>query len=296
MALAPRVVLVHRRTEYTELLQRHSTVGQAEFFLTSRGRSIHEVRERHEILESALKLVSTSLPPDVRQARVERNDLDRYPFSPEDIIVIVGQDGLVANVAKYLTGQPVIGIDPEPGRNSGALVRFAPSDAVALVEATIHHQLQFSQRTMVEGVLDDGQRLVALNELYFGDRGHQSSRYAITVPGGANEEQSSSGIIIATGTGSTGWSTSIATDRALTEGLPPAGSDHLRWYIREAWPSPFTGRTLTDGTLTAQEHLEFVVKSDALVLFGDGIEADHLTIGWGQKLTVGTSSRTLMLA
>lgn len=296
MALAPRVVLVHRRTEYTELLQRHSTAGQAEFFLASRGRSMQEVRERHEILQSALVSVSTSLPPDLRQARVERNDLDRYPFSPEDIIVIIGQDGLVANVAKYLNGQPVIGIDPEPNRNSGALVRFAPSEAVELVQATVHRRLQFSQRTMVEGVLDDGQRLVALNELYFGNRGHQSSRYAITVPGGDHEQQSSSGIIIATGTGSTGWSTSIAADRDLSTALPSAGSDHLRWFIREAWPSPSTGRSLTDGTLTRDERLEFVVQSDALVLFGDGIEADHLTVGWGQKLTVGTSSRTLNLA
>ncbi|CAO1654016.1 NAD(+)/NADH kinase [Salinibacterium sp. NYA9b] len=296
MALAPRVVLVHRRTEYTELLQRHSTAGQAEFFLKSRGRSIEEVRERHEVLASALTSVSTALPAELRQARVERADLDRYPFSPEDIVVIIGQDGLVANVAKYLTGQPVIGIDPEPARNSGALVRFAPSDAVELVQATIHRRLQFSQRTMVEGILDDGQRLVALNELYFGNRGHQSARYAITLPNGAREEQSSSGIIIATGTGSTGWSTSIASDRFLTAELPPAGSDHLRWYIREAWPSPSTGRSLTDGTLTSTERLEVVVQSDTLVLFGDGIEADHLSVGWGQKLTIGTSSRTLTLA
>lgn len=130
----------------------------------------------------------------------------------------------------------------------------------------------------------------------FGNRGHQASRYAITVPGSAQEQQSSSGIIIATGTGSTGWSLSIASDRDLTAALPSAASDRLRWYIREVWPSPSTRRSLTDGTLTRDEHLEFVVQSDSLVPFGDGIEADHLTVDWSQKLTVGTSSRTLTLA
>ena len=33
----PRVVLVTRRTEYDELIARHGTRGQADFFLRSRG-------------------------------------------------------------------------------------------------------------------------------------------------------------------------------------------------------------------------------------------------------------------
>src|SRR4051812_7118993 len=105
MALPTRVVLVHRRSEYEELLARHASYGQAEFFLRSRGRSIDDVVARHDAVEAALQTVSTSLPEDVRQARVERADLDRYLFAPEDVVVIVGQDGLVANVAKYLAGQ-----------------------------------------------------------------------------------------------------------------------------------------------------------------------------------------------
>ena len=36
----PRLVIVHRRTELAQLLDRHATLGQAEFFLRSRGRTI----------------------------------------------------------------------------------------------------------------------------------------------------------------------------------------------------------------------------------------------------------------
>jgi len=295
VALAPRVVLVHRRTEYTELLARHATRGQAEFFLESRGRSITEVKERHDSLQASIALVSGALPEDVRQARVERADLDRYVFSPEDVIVVVGQDGLVANVAKYLNGQPVVGIDPEPGRNAGVLVRHGAQEAGELIAAVIAGRASLDSRAMVQGTLDDGQRIVALNELYVGDDGHQSSRYVISVPGGASERQSSSGIIVTTGTGSTGWAASIASDRELQGLLPPAGSTVLGWYIREAWPSRSTGRTLTAGTLLETESLEFIVESDSLVTFGDGIEDDHLTIGWGQRLRVGVSDRRLNL-
>ncbi|MBX3100287.1 MAG: NAD(+)/NADH kinase [Salinibacterium sp.] len=295
MTLAPRIVLVHRRTEYAELLDRHATRGQAEFFLSSRGRSITEVKQRHDELEASLALVSRSLPEDTRQARVERSDLDRYAFAPEDIVVIVGQDGLVANVAKYLTGQPVIGIDPEPGRNAGVLVTHAASDAADLIAATIAARAVVHPRSMVRATLDDGQTLVALNELYFGDEGHQSSRYVVTVPGGDTERQSSSGVIVATGTGSTGWAASIATDRALESILPPADSEVLSWYIREAWPSRSTGRTLTSGLLASGDQLQFVVESDSLVTFGDGIEGDYLAVGWGQRLTVELSDRRLNL-
>ena len=115
----PRLVIVHRRTELEELLDRHATRGQAEFFLRTRGRTINDVQERHDQLMAALATVRAAVPAEWRRAEVERADLSRFMLTPEDIIAVVGQDGLVANVAKYLNGQPVLGIDPEPGRESG---------------------------------------------------------------------------------------------------------------------------------------------------------------------------------
>lgn len=126
MSLAPRVVLVHRTTEYEELVARHGTHGQAAFFLSSRGRDIEEVAERHRRAREALAEVVSAVPMTWRQARVERGDLDRFLFAPEDVVVVVGQDGLVANVAKYLAGQPVVGIDADPGRNPGCSCGTAP--------------------------------------------------------------------------------------------------------------------------------------------------------------------------
>lgn len=293
--LPVRVVFVHRRSEYEELLDRHATFGQAEFFLRSRGRSIEDVVARHDAIEAALHRVSTSLPADVRRARVERGDLDRYLFAPEDIVVAVGQDGLVANVAKYLAGQPVIGVDPEPGRNAGVLVRHSPDTAAVVVARVRQGQATLEQRAMVQATLDDGQTLVALNDLYLGDPGHQSSRYTLTVPDRGTERQSSSGIIVGTGTGSTGWSSSIANDRTLLDWLPPSGSDAVSWFVREAWPSPTTGRTLGYGDLQADQRLELVAESELLVAFGDGIEHDRLSIAWGQRILVGTSTHRLTL-
>ena len=296
MALAARVVIVYRRSEYTELLERHATYGQAEFFLRERGRSIDEVRERHEVLERAMHEVSTRLPNDVRQARLERSELDRFLFGPEDIVMPVGQDGLVANVAKYLAGQPVVGVNPEPDRNPGVLVAHRPLDATGQVQHVRAGRARVEARAMVQATLDDGQSLEALNDLYIGDSGHQSARYTVTVPDRGSERHSSSGIIAGTGTGSTGWSSSIASDRQIAPRLlPDPTSTGISWFTREAWPSIATGTRLTGGTLLDGKRLELLVESDRLVVFGDGIERDYLVAGWGQRLTVGLSERRLNL-
>jgi NAD kinase len=296
VALAARVVIVHRRSEYTELLERHATYGQAEFFLRERGRSIDDVRARHEVLEEAIHAVSTRLPDDVRQARLERSELDRYLFAPEDIVLPVGQDGLVANVAKYLHGQPVVGINPDPERNPGVLVAHGPLDAAAVVGRVRTGHARIESRAMVQATLDDGQTLEALNDLYVGDSGHQSARYTVTVPSRGSERHSSSGIIAGTGTGSTGWTSSIASDRKIdATQLPAATSTAISWFTREAWPSIATGAALTGGVLFDGQRLELVVESDRLVVFGDGIERDYLLAGWGQRLTIGLAERRLNL-
>ena len=114
MSLSPRVVLVHRRTEYEELIRRHGTRGQAAFFLSTRGRDLAELEDRHHLTSQALQRVADAIPVQWRRGTVERQDIARFLFAPDDIVVVVGQDGLVANIAKYLDGEPVIGIDPEP--------------------------------------------------------------------------------------------------------------------------------------------------------------------------------------
>ncbi|MFG2786577.1 hypothetical protein [Streptomyces sp. NPDC048419] len=295
MSLAPRAVLVHRTTEYEELVAHHGTHGQAAFFLSSRGRDIEEVADRHRRTRRALAEVTAAIPLTWRQATVERADLDRFLFAPEDVVVVVGQDGLVANVAKYLAGQPVIGIDTDPGRNPGVLVRHRPADAPTLLPAAL--ATGADELTMVEAVADDTQRLVALNEIYLGAVGHQTARYRLGLEddGGAVEAQASSGVLVGTGTGATGWIRSVWQERGGALPLPGPTESRLLWFVREAWPSPATGTSLVAGELTASGGLRVTVESERLVAFGDGMETDALHLTWGQSVRVGVAAASLRL-
>jgi len=300
MTLAPRVVVVHRRTELDGLLDQHGTRGQAEFFLRSRGRDLAAAQTRHDAQDEALREVRAGVPEAWRRGDVEREDLPRFGFEPLDVVVVVGQDGLVANVAKYVDGQPVLGVDPEPGRNPGVLVRHPARAVAGLLVAVVQGAATVRPRAMARAELDDGQWLDALNEVFVGHASHQSARYRLRTGGAAGgrdggERQSSSGLIVATGTGATGWAASIRRERAVGPALPGPDDPALAWFVREAWPSPTTGTDLTAGTLARDERLYLVVESDALVVFGDGLEADRLTATWGQTVTLGRSPRLLRL-
>ncbi|MFF3552129.1 hypothetical protein ACFYXL_01780 [Streptomyces tsukubensis] len=300
MSLAPRAVLVHRTTEYEELLARHGTAGQAGFFLSSRGRSLAEVAERHETARRALARTAAGIPLNWRRARVERGQLDRFLFGPEDVVVVVGADGLVANTAKYLTGQPVVGVDPEPGRGLGVLVRHGSGDTAALLASAVSGRAVCEELSMVEAVTDDGQRLCALNEIYLGAPGHQTARYRLGTPErgrepGPEEVQASSGVLVGTGTGATGWLRSLWRERGGAAALPAPTAPRLIWYVREAWPSPATGTSLVEGALAQGERLRLTVESDRLVAFGDGVESDALELTWGQTVRLGLAGLKLRL-
>ena len=289
-----RAVIVRRPTEYDELMDRYSTRGQVEFVLRSRGRSLEEVERAHECHLAALARVRAGIPDGWASADVERDSLSRFLFAPEDVIVVVGPDGLVANVAKYVGEQVVVGVNSVPQANAGVLVRCTPEQGVgALRRLETGSDLRVDQLTMVRAAADDSRTLTALNEVFIGQPSHQSARYELTL-GSRAERQSSSGVVVSTGTGATGWGASLKRGRHMGD-LPAPTSHSLAWFVREAWPSPHTGTNCTEGILGEGEELGLVVSSESLVLFGDGIESDRLTLTWGQSVQVSRAPRALSL-
>ena len=295
MAVSPRVVLVTRATPYELLVARHGTREQARFFLEARGQEIAPLEEQHQRFEVARRGTLGAVPAAWRSVRIGREDLDRFLFEPEDVVVALGPDGLVANVAKYLSGQVVIGLNPDSHEYSGVLVTHDPRDAGELMAEAMAPDPAVDERTLVECRLDDGQRVLALNEVFLGHISHQTARYRLEVLGRA-ERQMSSGMIVATGTGATGWASSICRGLERAPELPRPGDPALAFLVREAFASPTSGVALTSGAVSGGDAVRVTSEMDAGgAIFGDGIEADRVDFGYGMRAEVRVAPEQLRL-
>ncbi|RWA72041.1 MAG: hypothetical protein E5X49_08300 [Mesorhizobium sp.] len=289
----PRAVFVTRETDYELLIAHHATRGQARFFLETRGQRVQDVEARHERFHGVLRTARAAVPADWRQTLVKRADLDRFLFAPDDVVVAVGQDGLVANVAKYLNGQPVLGVNPAPDLYDGVLVRIGVDRLARLLVASIAGEAGMEARTMVQAELDGGEILLALNEIFVGHRSHQSARYKIEVEG-KTEDHSSSGLIVASGTGATGWARSImeATHLELSLGR----EEHaVGFWVREPFPSIATATKLRAGKITENPLFITSRMNEDGVIFADGIEQDFIAFDWGRQVQLSPASRALRL-
>lgn len=294
-----RVVVVTRKTPLDHLVARHGTQGQAEFFLRGQGLDIADFEAVAEAQRVAVSESLSYFGAEVRRVLIDRDELDRFVFHPDDVILAVGQDGLVANVAKYLDGQPVVGINPDPRRYDGVLCSLTAGHAAGAVHFALSGEPASATyaretRTLVEARRGDGMVIRALNEVFIGHKTHQSAVYSLAAAG-VTERQSSSGVIVSTGTGCTGWGRSIATQRGLAE-LPAIDEPSLAWFVREPFPSVSTGCALNFGRIGPEESLRLVSEmGTGGTVFGDGIESDNLDLPSGQSVEVTVCSRRLAL-
>lgn len=298
-----KVVLVTRPTRLEELVTRHHTLSQARFYLEHLGADFSDYLLESETYHRSLRITVETLQAWGRYQLIDRTYLPNVIFGADDIVVALGQDGLVANTMKYLTGQPLIGLNPEPGRWDGVLLPFEPSELATLLGAVAREQRPARSVTMAEARLSDGQTLRAVNDLFIGPRTHTSALYDITL-GDISERQSSSGIIVSTGLGSTAWLKSVVTGSLAIaqahQGLThqtayqalPWETDALAFAVREPFPSRHSQTTLIHGRIARSQTLRLRSRMpDQGVIFSDGMEADYLRFTAGMEATIGIANR-----
>ncbi|HEX2996305.1 MAG TPA: hypothetical protein VHP14_15880, partial [Anaerolineales bacterium] len=203
-----KLILVTRKTRVEGLVERFNTLAQAKFYIEHSGGNFSLYEEEHARYMQALGMLRASLQRLAKVQEIERSFLPNFIFTPSDLIVTIGIDGLVVNTAKYLDGQPVIAVNPDPEHIDGVLLPFDIRSAVPAVQNVLKGHMGIRQISMAETTLNDGQSLLAFNDFFVGAKSHVSARYAIRF-GEQEEHHSSSGIIISTGIGSTGWLSSL---------------------------------------------------------------------------------------
>lgn len=293
-----RFVLVTRKTRMQVLIERFNTWPQAKFYLEHNHVEVSDYLLEHDLYQKQLIQAEGILKKMGRFQLLERQLLPSYQFSSRDIIVVIGQDGLVANTLKYLNGQPVIAINPDPSRWDGKLLPFEIGQLSEVVTRTLNGKIVSKSVTFAEAKTNDGQTILAVNDLFIGPKSHTSARYLVKWQG-QQEYQSSSGIIVSTGLGSTGWFQSIlagAQAIAGTHSHPLSqgfgwGEKRLQFSVREPFLSKTTGTELVFGSIDLSHPLllESLMPENGII-FSDGIEDDYLDFNAGCIVSIGIAN------
>jgi len=303
-----KIVLIVRKTRLDELIARFNTEDQARFYVEHLGADFSDYQAEDGAYKQAVRDAETILATLGRLQVVDRSFIPNFIFGPHDTVVALGQDGLVANVLKYLDGQRLIGVNPDADRWEGVLLPFTLADLGAVVPAVFKDKRPINTVTMAKVTLNTGEALYGVNDIFVGPRSHTSARYAIQV-GERTENQSSSGIIVSTGLGATGWlrsilagATGIASSlsgKNLTIGNQESfawNSNYLYFSVREPWPSKTSAATITCGKITPDMPLRLTSHMpDNGVIFSDGIESDFLQFNSGSLATVSIAEKVGLL-
>lgn len=317
MPVHEKLIVITKKTALEELIERFNTREQARFYLEQMGVDFSDYEAAHARYQTAKADLQNAIPQGVRTQWIEREFLPTFTFGRDDLIVALGPDGLVVNAAKYLDGQPLVAFNPDYQRIDGVLLPFYIEGAPEVLQRAAKGHYQIAAITMAQVTLNDGQTLHALNDLFIGAQTHVSARYEL-IHQGRGEAQSSSGIIVTTGAGSTGWWRSMLTGAVgITQAqsgvvIEPKTDPHtgrviddyrfdwsaneLRFAVREPFISKTSQANLICGALRNQETLQIVSRMPQNgVIFSDGIEADFLEFNAGAIATIGVADKKLHL-
>lgn len=293
-----KVVLVTRETRLEGLIERFNTRSQTKFYVTQSGGNFSLFEQEHETYHRAVNMLKHLIREKYKLQVVQRSFLPNFVFSPQDVIVTIGIDGLVVNTAKYLAGQPLIAVNPDPAHIDGILLPFQVSEALSAIEKVFEGTQKYKQITMAQVTLNDGQTLRAFNDLFIGAASHISARYQLELQG-KSEAHSSSGIIVSTGAGSTGWISSVVnmTNGVIRKFQPKGNSikvpkldwnaESLLFAVREPFASKTSSANIVSGYITKQQPL--IIESQMEqhgVIFSDGMESDFLSFNAGTKAII----------
>ncbi|WP_261510508.1 NAD(+)/NADH kinase [Chryseobacterium paludis] len=293
-------IIIKNKTRLESLIERFNTKAQAQFYIESSGGDFQEYVAEHEKFCQSFLEVQTKLSKVIKNKVLEREFMPSYIFSEKNLIVVIGQDGLVANVAKYAKNIPIVAINPDEERYDGVLLPFNVKNFLNGVNAVINENFSSKKMRFAEAVLNDGQKLLAVNDLFIGISSHSSARYKLML-NGKEETHSSSGIIVSTKTGSTGWLSSIFN---MAYGIlgskklkyPELNDEDLYFAVREPFKSKATQTDICGGILKRRNKLiiESLMPNNGFI-FSDGIEKDFLQFNSGATAEIKLSDEEAVL-
>ncbi|NHJ05927.1 MAG: sugar kinase [Candidatus Heimdallarchaeota archaeon] len=312
MTRVDKIVIVTKKTWLEELIERFNTKSQAKFYIEHMGGSFEDYEDAHKQYYLSLDSLKKLIPLDIKSQIIEKSFLPNFLFGPNDLIIVIGQDGLVINTAKYLEKQLIIAVNPDPKRFDGIMIPFKVDEVPKIIRKILDEEFNVKQVSMAIASLNNGQFLYGVNDLFIGHKSHGSARYKISCKG-VSENHSSSGIIVSTGAGSTAWFRSIVTGaigivnkfRKYNVRIDPPKEEEYRFpwdanYLYFAVREPFVSKTSEANIVFDQifQSEELVIESNMPengVIFSDGIQEDYMEFNSGTIARISVAKKKAQL-
>ena len=306
-----KIVIITKKTQLEGLIEKFNTKAQAKFYINQMGGDFTYYEESDREYHQSLTWLKKVIPSKYKTQVVDHDFLPNFLFNRDDLVIVIGPDGLVVNTAKYLDNQYIFAVNPDPLRIDGVLLPFRVEDLRSQLNTMEEGDFKHIKITMAQAKLNDGQSIYGVNDLFIGHRSHMSARYNIEF-NGESEDQSSSGIIVSTGCGSTGWFKSVVTGAVgitkqfrtdYNQPLPMENEYRFNWdarylyfSVREPWISKTTSANIIFDQIWEYQNLKIESNMpDGGVIFSDGIENDFLNFNSGRIAEIGVADKTANL-
>ncbi len=250
---------------------------------------LQKIKKSHDEHSSSLVLVSSILrkrgiEPEIRFTQNSGFD----DFRNRDLVVSLGGDGTILKSARCIVDNtPLLSVKSD-SYSSGSLCTIDSSRFEEALDRILKGDLRIEKWTRAEGATTD-MWLLALNELYIGHKFSSGmARYELSFRDKV-DDQMSSGVVVSTGTGSTGWYANLLN----SEGPFPRTSEELKFCVREYKKD--AGYKQTKGTIRRGETL--LLRSNmnldgCIILDGDS-EKQLYDFKRGGLLEIGVSYNPL---
>jgi NAD kinase len=207
---------------------------------------------------------------------VPRDQANSENLSSAKLVLSIGGDNHLQYVAQALKDTPVVGVNSDPQLSDGVLCGPTIAELPQFIEDLAQGHYTTEEWTRAEVEVDGrsiGRALcdVACGELHF----YEMSKHLLSLRG-SQDLNKGSGLLIATGTGSTGWYSSIYRQSGESHAAFPRESPELRFILREPYEGRLPANKIPRGSVGVGDELQIKSLNDSqgIVILDSLVRAD----------------------
>ena len=247
-------------------------------------------RNREE--KSTLETVKNILRKHkIAYSLANRDFLNREKFSGMDLIIPVGGDGTFLRASQFADKETLFGVNADVKNKEGFFMKSDKGNFEEKLKKIVRGDFMKIALPRLKAYINgSGIDSYALNEFFIGPRkSYHAAKYWIYVDEEIDkkERQKSSGVLVATPTGSHAWAKSC-----LNETLP-LNSKKFLFVVREPYEgNVFKGYKLKEGLLEKSQKISIISEMLDGILIADSVGMEY-KLKCGSKVSVGLSDKSI---